>query len=149
MSAEEKALFEKIRKLEDELRTELEKATPDKAKARELNKQIVDLRMKASAERFEKMLNSPKPKDCPKLTEAQKARMKKMHELREAIRTELEKATPDKAKATELHNELLKLRKEMEIERFEKLLENPKKFHKGNREKDFPCGARPRPECDF
>jgi len=144
MTAEQKAQFEKMKKLEDELRTELKKDNPDKAKARALNNQIVDLRMKASAERFEKMLNSPKPKDCPKMSEAQKNRMKKMHELREAIRTELEKATPDKGRATALHNELLKLRKECELERFEEMLKNPKKFEKGH------CPGRgPKPDCEF
>jgi len=152
MTAKQKAQFEKMKKLQDELRTELKKDNPDKAKARALNNQIVDLRMKASAERFEKMLNSPRPKDCPKMSEAQKARMKKMNELREAIRAELEKDTPDKAKATALHNQLLQLRKECEIEGFEHILSNPKKFcDKGQCKKGFPpCDGRgPKPDCEF
>lgn len=148
MSAEQREQFEKIRKLEDELRTELEKSTPDKAKARALNKQIVDLRCDESAKRFEKMLSRGKPKDCPKPTEAQKARMKKMDELRGAIRAELEKDTPDKARATALHNELLNLRKEAETERFEQMLQNPKKFC-GKGDFHHGDGPMPRPEGEF
>lgn len=144
MSDEEKAQFETLQKKEAALRTELAKETIDKEKARVLNKEIVELRAQASAKRFETMLNRGKPKDAPKMTEEQKARMKKMHELSEAIRTELENATPDKTKAKALHNKLLKLRKEAEMERFEYVLQNPKKFNKGHNFR-----SAPRPEYDF
>lgn len=121
-TAEEKAQFEKICSVEKELKAELSKDKPDKAKAVALKTQLVDMRNDMAAKRFAKMLDKPK-KNCKKLTDAQKARMKKMHELKEAIGEELCKENPDKAKATELNNQLLALKKEASLEHFNELFD--------------------------
>ena len=73
-TAEEKAQFEKICSVEKELKAELGKDKPDKAKAVALKTQLVDMRNDMAAKRFAKMLDKPK-KNCKKLTDAQKARV--------------------------------------------------------------------------
>ena len=121
-TAEEKAQFEKIRSIEKELKTELSKDRPNKAKALLLKTQLVDMHNDMDAKRFARMLDNPK-RHCKKLTDAQKARMDKMHKVEEAIGQELRKENPDKAKATQLNNQLLTLKKEESLERFNELFD--------------------------
>ncbi len=129
MSQEAKAQFDKLCKLKQKFGEEMKKETPDKAEAMKLKAEIEDIKLKMAQKRFEKMLANPNfGKRKAKLTEAQKARMEKMHELREAIRKELGSDNPDKVKAAQLNKEMLELKKEASMERFAKVMENPKKF---------------------
>lgn len=128
LSAEDKAQFEKLHTLAQQLGEEMKKTSPDKTKAMELKKQIEDVRVTMSQKHFEKMLNNPNfGRHKSKLTDAQKARFKKMRELRSAIKEEFVNGTPDKAKVIQLNNELLSLKKEASLERFEYMLNNPDK----------------------
>ena len=129
MSQEAKAQFDKLCTLKQKLGEEMKKETPDKAEAKKLKTEIEDIKLEMAQKRFEKMLANPNfGKRKAKMTEAQKARMEKMRRLREAIRKELGSDNPDKVKAAQLNRELLELKKEASMERFAKVMENPKKF---------------------
>jgi Spy/CpxP family protein refolding chaperone len=131
----QKAQAEKLRGLYEELRTELQKTTPDKDKARAINEQILDVKDAMENDRFNEMLANPRkdrgPEGGMQMSEEQIAKMKELRDTRDALMEEMHKDSPDKAKATELHNKEMQLRRSIEKDRFEAMLANPGKFKKG------------------
>ena len=138
LTPEMKARFEELRKMHEDLRTEMQKETPDKAQARDIHAKIVALQDQMENSRFEEMLSDPKPQDRPKqdkfkdgrpeLSAAQKAKMDSMIKLEQQIRSEFAKDNPDKAKIRGWSKQAQKVRNAMDDERLEEMLKNPSKF---------------------
>lgn len=128
--------MDEIRKLNDEIRTELCKNTPDKSKARKLHDRLQDITQEIETMRFNERLSNPKPQkrfdgERKGISPQQNETMARIRDLHDAIRTELRKENPDKAKAQALHIQMQKLDRELESARFEEILKNPSNFCKG------------------
>jgi|GEM_PF-1167076 len=137
--AENPAIREKmdeIMKLNDEIMTELHKSVPDKSKARKLHDRVQDITQEIEDMRFNDRLSNPEPPKRPdvmgnKVSPQQKENIARIRDLSRAIKEELRKENPDKSKAKALHEQVQKLRRELDTARFEEVLKNPSGFYKG------------------
>ena len=131
----QKAQMDKLQGLYEQLRAELQKTTPDKDKARAINEQILNVKDTMANDRFNEMLANPRkekgPEDGRQISEEQRAKMKELRDTRDALVEEMHKDSPDKAKATELHNKEMQLRRDIERARFEDVLANPGRLKRG------------------
>ena len=122
LSQEERAQFETMRNLRGEIRAELGKEKPDKAKARKLFEKELDLREKFAAARFDDCLaNHSKDDNCRWRSfggRDKNFRGENNSAWRE-LREEMSKDYPNKAKARELYQEEAKTRREYAKARFE------------------------------
>lgn len=150
ITPEVRAKMDDMRALHAELRAELQKDAPDKAKAREIHDKIVALRGELSKDRFEQVLVNPKmiqqsagqgrgPKR-PEMTAAEKAKFGEMRELHRNIRTELQKEMPNKAKIRDWAKQAQVIKNVLDDMRLEEMLKDPAKY------KDVPMfGPGPMP----
>lgn len=141
MTSEMKARFDEMGRLREELRTELQKETPDKTKARDLHSKIVALQDSMENSRFEEMLSNPqqgmkkpdrnkdgRPAPGPEPTVAQKAKMDSLMKLEKQIRDEFRKEKPDTAKIRSWSRQAQKIRNSLDDERLEEMLKDPSKY---------------------
>jgi len=132
MTPEMRSQFETMRKLREDLRTELAKPSPDKAKARSIHEKILDIKQDIEERRFSDMCAKPKAfagmDDLKKIPAEQRAKIEEVRRLRGDIMTEMRKDSPDKAKAQALHARVQKLTREIESARFEEILKDPAKY---------------------
>ena len=155
LSQEERVQFDALKKLQGEIRAELSKDKPDKAKARKLFEKELDIRESFMAERFNDCLaNHDKDSRCRWRDEGGRGRGDNDGAWRE-LRQEMSKDYPNKAKALELYKEASKTRREQAKARFEEVLKDPARFmqdgeHRRGRAEgrhDF-CGShRDCPDC--
>ena len=118
LSQEERVQFDALKKLQGEIRAELSKDKPDKAKARKLFEKELDLRESFMAERFNDCLaNHDKDSRCRWRDEGGRGRGDSDGAWRE-LRQEMSKDYPNKAKALELYKEASKTRREQAKARF-------------------------------
>lgn len=162
LSQEERVQFETMRNLRGEIRAELGKEKPDKAKARKLFEKELDLREKFAAARFDDCLaNHGKDDNCRwrSFGGRDKNFRGESNSAWRELREEMSKDYPNKAKARELYQEAAKTRREYAKARFEEVLKDPSKFmqrlsprhghghgyHDGHR---YYCGShRDCPDC--
>lgn len=154
LSQEERAQFDALRALRGELRAELGKEKPDKAKARKLFERELDLREKFMEARFNDCLvNHDKDSYCRWRDGDKRGRSfcGENDSARRELRAEMSKDHPNKAKARELYKEAAAARRERDKARFEEMLKDPSKFMcgRGPAEGRRPyCGShRDRPDC--
>lgn len=169
LPAAARAQMEEMRKLHDELMTELKKDAPDKAKAREIHNKIVALRGELDNARFEEMLKNPKPAgqpamkrgpekpgprgERPKLSPEAKAKFDEMMKLNQNIKAEMQKEFPNKAKIRDWAKSAQKIRNDFEDARLEKMLKDPAKykdspmFGHGPMGPGGPRGPKRAPDC--
>lgn len=137
ITPEVKSKIDERAKLNIDMRSELQKEIPNKAKARDIHEKIQKLNRDIEAAHFEAIL-----KDPSKFTQAargprrefspeDKAQMEEIRKIHAEIRTELQKETPDKAKVRELHVKVQKIRNDRDNARFEEMLKNPQAFKNG------------------
>ncbi|NLX85019.1 MAG: hypothetical protein GXZ00_05335 [Synergistaceae bacterium] len=124
-------------KLNIDMRAELQKETPNKAKAREIHGKIQKLNRDIEAAHFEAVL-----KDPSKFTQAargprrefspeDKAQMEEIRKIHTEIRTELQKEAPNKTKVRDLHAQIQKIKNVRDNARLEEMLKNPEAFRNG------------------
>lgn len=149
MSSAERAKMEEMAKLNSELRAELQKASPDKAKARQIYKKITALKNESENARLEEMLANPKMsknrpngpernvqkpngqehrQNMPEMSAADKAKMEEMDKLNKNIQAELQKDNPNKANIRTWHKKAQSIKNAMDDARFEEMLKNPSKY---------------------
>lgn len=129
---EMKTKFQEVKKLHEELRTELTKTTPNETKARNLHVEIQKLNHEMSNARFEDRLKNPsayKTRGNRKsnLSPAEKAKMDSLKKLRDEMQTEFNKDKPNESKLRSLNKEANVLKTELGDIRFENRLKNPTK----------------------
>jgi len=141
MTPEMRSRFETMRKLREDLRTELAKPSPDKAKARSIHEKILDIKQDIEERRFSEMCANPKAfagmDGLKKIPAEQRARIEEVRRLRGDIMTDMRKDSPDKAKVQALHARVQKLTREIESARFEEMLNNPAKYAERNNKRGF------------
>ena len=132
-----KAKMDERAKLYIDLRAELRKDIPNKAKARDIHEKIQKLNQEIGTARFEEMLKDPSKFKAQargprrELSPEDKARLEEMKKLSSEMRAELQKDTPNKAKIRNLHAKMQKIKNDRENARLEKMLENPQMFRNG------------------
>lgn len=154
LSQEERAQFDALRELRGEIRAELGKEKPDKAKARKLFERELDLREKFMEARFNDCLvNHDKDSDCRWRDGDKRGRgfHRENNSAWRELRAEMSKDYPNKAKARELYKEASAVRREHAKARFEEMLKDPSKFMRGRGPADGRrpyCGShRDCPDC--
>ncbi|MCE5201344.1 MAG: hypothetical protein LLF78_02365 [Synergistaceae bacterium] len=148
MTPETRARMEEMHRLRVELREEIQKTVPDKARARDLNNRILNIRQELENQRFNDICANPRLLDGrgkgKNIPAEQRAKMEEVRKLREEIRTELRKDTPDKAKAQAMHTQEQKLTREIETARFEEILKNPAKFAARGQKREISAADKTR-----
>ncbi len=154
LSQEERAQFDVLRELRSEIKTELGKKKPDKAKARKLFERELDLREKFMEARFNDCLvNHDKDSYCRWRDGNKRGRgfHGENNSAWRELRAEMSKDYPNKAKARELYKEASAVRREHAKARFEEMLKDPSKFMRGRGPADGRrpyCGShRDCPDC--
>ena len=135
-SPELKAKNDEIRKIADELRAEMNKKTPDAAKAKELHSKLVKMRGEFAEERFELCLKNPgmrQGKMERSFTPAEKEKRDEIAKLHKEMRDEFAKQSPNKVLLNELHKKIQLRRNELCDMRFAEMLKNPENY------KNAPC----------
>lgn len=137
MTAEQKAKVEEMHRLNMDIRAELQKATPNKAKAREMHNQLQKLKVEMETVCFEEVMKNPaKYTQTPKgqkrgMSSFNKANIDEVRSLQGQIMAEFQKEVPNKAKIRELHEKLQTVKKNRDDQRLEYMLKNPEAFKDG------------------
>lgn len=124
-------------KLNIDLRSELQKEIPNKAKAREIHAQIQKLNREIETAHFDEVLKDPSkfrpaargPKR--EFSPEDRAQMEEIRKLHYEISTELQKEVPNKAKIRDLHAKIQKIKIDRDNARLEEMLKNPEAFRNG------------------
>ncbi|MDD2350961.1 MAG: hypothetical protein PHD08_05805 [Synergistaceae bacterium] len=135
-------------KLNIDLRSELQKEIPNKAKAREIHAQIQKLNREIETAHFDAVLKDPSkfrpvargPKR--EFSPEDRAQMEEIRKLHSEISTELQKEAPNKAKIRDLHAKIQKIKNDRDNARLEEMLKNPEAFRNG---RGFGKGLRNNP----
>lgn len=133
-SPEISAKLDERAKLHIDLRSELQKEIPNKAKAREIHTQIQTLNREIETAQFEAVLKDPSkfspaargPKH--EFSPEDRAQMEEIRKLHSEIRTELQKEAPNKTKIRDLHAKIQKIKNDRDNARLEEMLKNPEAF---------------------
>ncbi len=131
---EVRAKMDERAKLNIDLRAELQKEIPNKAKARDIHEKIQKLNREIEAAHFEEILKDPsKFKAQPRgprreISPEDRAMMDEIRKLHSEIRTEIGKDAPDKAKVRDLHAKIQKIKNDRDNSRLEEMLKNPEAF---------------------
>lgn len=137
ITPEVKSKIDERAKLNIDMRAELQKEIPNKAKAREIHEKIQKLNRDIEAARFEAVLKNPskfiRTAKAPRreLSPEVRAQMEEIRTIHAEMRTELQKETPNKAKVRDLHAKIQKIRNDRDNARLEEMLKNPEAFKNG------------------
>lgn len=133
-SPELRAKLDERAKLNIDLRAELRKEIPDKAKARDIHTQIQKLNRDIETAHFDAVLKDPS-KFAPvargpkrEFSPEDRAKMEEIRKLHSEIRTELQKEAPNKTKVRDLHAKIQKIKNDRDNARLEEMLKNPEAF---------------------
>ena len=124
-------------KLNIDLRAELQKDIPNKAKARDIHEKIQKLDREIEAAQFEEILKDPSKFKARatgprhEFSPEDRATLEEIRKLHSEMRTELQKETPNKAKIRDLHAKIRKIKNDREDARLEEMLKNPEAFRNG------------------
>ena len=131
---EVRAKMDERAKLHIDMRAELQKEIPNKAKVRDIHEKIQKLNREIEAAHFEEILKDPSKFNAqargPKreFSPQDRAQMEEIRKLHAEIRTELQKETPNKAKVRDLHVKIQKIKTDRDNARLEEMLKNPEAF---------------------
>ena len=134
VTPEVRAKMDERAKLHIDMRAELQKEIPNKAKARDIHEKIQKLNREIEAAHFEEILKDPSKFNAqaggPKreFSPEDRARMEEIRKLHSEIRTELQKEVPNKAKVRDLHTKIQKIKNDRDNARLEEMLKNPEAF---------------------
>ena len=148
VTPEVRAKMDERAKLHIDMRAELQKEIPNKAKARDIHEKIQKLNREIEAAHFEEILKDPSKFNAqargPKreFSPEDRARMEEIRKLHSEIRTELQKEVPNKAKVRDLHTKIQKIKNDRDNARLEEMLKNPEAFKNGS---GFGKGCRNNP----
>lgn len=151
MTQQERVQHDAMRKLHQELRAELGKANPDKARARKLFEKQLAMRESFMAGRFEDCFAKGDKRSCEVRGMRGFVKESKNSRAWNDFRAEMRKESPDKARANALFKEALKENRKNEMARFEEVLKDPSKFmHRRDGRKEGArggqrCGGSDRP----
>ncbi len=131
---EVRAKMDERAKLNIDLRAELQKEIPNKAKARDIHEKIQKLNREIEAAHFEEILKDPSKLKAqakgPKreISPEDRAMMDEIRKLHSEIRAEIGKDVPDKAKIRDLHAKIQKIKNDRDNLRLEEMLKNPEAY---------------------
>lgn len=131
---EVRAKMDERTKLHIDMRAELQKEIPNKAKARDIHEKIQKLNREIEAAHFEEILKDPSKFNAqargPKreFSPEDRAHMEEIRKIHSEIRTELQKEVPNKAKVRDLHTKIQKIKNDRDNARLEEMLKNPEAF---------------------
>ncbi|MPN23933.1 hypothetical protein SDC9_171326 [bioreactor metagenome] len=131
---EVRAKMDERAKLNIDLRAELQKDIPNKAKARDIHEKIQKLNREIETAHFEEILKDPSKFKAQargprrEFSPEDRAQMEEIRKLHTEIRTELQKEAPNKAKIRDLHTKIQKIKSDRDNARLEEMLKNPEAF---------------------
>ena len=131
---EVRAKMDERAKLNIDLRAELQKDIPNKAKARDIHEKIQKLNREIETAHFEEILKDPSKFKAQargprrEFSPEDRAQMEEIRKLHAEIRTELQKEAPNKAKIRDLHTKIQKIKSDRDNARLEEMLKNPEAF---------------------
>ena len=131
---EVRAKMDERAKLNIDLRAELQKDIPNKAKARDIHEKIQKLNREIETAHFDEVLKDPsKFRAAAKgprreFSPEDRAQMEEIRKIHTEIRTELQKEAPNKAKIRDLHTKIQKIKSDRDNARLEEMLKNPEAF---------------------
>lgn len=131
---EVRAKMDERAKLHIDMRAELQKEIPNKAKARDIHEKIQKLNREIEAAQFEEILKDPSKFNAqargPKreFSQQDRAQIEELRKLHAEIRTELQKEAPNKAMIRDLHVKIQKIKTDRDNARLEEMLKNPEAF---------------------
>ncbi|HAH69429.1 MAG TPA: hypothetical protein DCL58_06580 [Synergistaceae bacterium] len=131
---EVRAKMDERAKLHIDLRAELQKDIPNKAKARDIHEKIQKLGREIEAAQFEEILKDPSKFKARatgprhEFSPEDRATLEEIRKLHSEMRTELQKETPNKAKIRDLHTKIQKIKNDRDNARLEEMLKNPEAF---------------------
>ena len=131
---EVRAKMDERAKLNIDLRAELQKDIPNKAKARDIHEKMQKLNREIEAAHFEEILKDPSKFKAQargprrEFSPEDRAQMEEIRKLHAEIRTELQKEAPNKAKIRDLHTKIQKIKSDRDNARLEEMLKNPEAF---------------------
>ncbi len=134
---ETRAKMDERAKLHIEMRAELQKEIPNKAKARDVHEKIQKLNREIETAHFEEILKDPSKFNAqargPKreFSPQDRAQMEEIRKFHSEIRTELQKEAPNKAKIRDLNAKIQKIKNDRDNARLEEMLKNPEAFRNG------------------
>ena len=134
---EVRAKMDERAKLNIDLRSELRKDIPNKAKARDIQEKIQKLNREIETAQFEEILKDPSKFKTQargprhEISPENRAMMDEIRKLHSEIRAEIGKEVPDKAKIRDLHAKIRKIKNDREDARLEEMLKNPEAFRNG------------------
>lgn len=121
-------------KLNIDIRAELEKEIPNKAKVRDIHSKVQKLNREIESAYFEEVLKDPSKFNGAargprrEISPEDKASMEEIRKIHTEIKTELQKNSLDKTKLRALHTKLQKVKLDRDNARLEEILKNPEAF---------------------
>ncbi|NLD04559.1 MAG: hypothetical protein GX672_01485 [Synergistaceae bacterium] len=121
-------------KLNIDMRAELQKEVPNKAKARDIHAKIQKLNREIETAHFEEVLKDPSKFNAAargprrEFSPEDRAQMEEIRKIHAEIRTELQKEVPNKMKVRDLHTKIQKIKSDRDNARLEEMLKNPEAF---------------------
>lgn len=133
-SPEIRAKMDERAKLNIDMRSELQKEIPNKAKARDIHSKIQKLNGEIETAHFEEMLKNPskfraqtgEPKR--EFSQKERAAIEELRKLHFELRTEFQNEKLNNAKIRDIHAKIQKIKQELGNERLENMLKNPEFF---------------------
>lgn len=133
-SPEIRAKMDERAKLNIDMRAELQKEIPNKAKARDIHAKLQKLNREIETAHFEEILKNPskfrvQPRGPKReFSQEERAQIEELRKLHFELRTEFQNQNPNKAKIRDIHAKIQKIKQERDNERLENMLEKPELF---------------------